>query len=50
MLISHTIQIVDRDQIQNGKNISGSISFTLKNEKKNEKNTDLVLTSFKVFA
>jgi hypothetical protein len=25
MLISHTIQIVDRDQIQNGKNISGSI-------------------------
>ena len=37
MLISHTIQIVDRDQIQNGKNISGSISFTFEMEKKRKK-------------
>ena len=41
--------MVARDQIHDEKNISSSISFTLKNEKINEKNTDLVLTSVKVY-
>ena len=49
MLISHTTQIIDRDQIQMKKNISDSISFTFKKEKKRKKNTDLVLASVKVY-
>jgi hypothetical protein len=49
MLISHTTQMVSRDQIHNENKISSSISFTLKNENKNEKNTDFVLTSVKVY-
>jgi hypothetical protein len=49
MLISHTTQMVSRDEIHNENKISSSISFTLKNENKNEKNTDLVLTSVKVY-
>jgi hypothetical protein len=48
MLISHTTQMVSRDQIHNEKKISSSISFTLKNEKK-RKDTDMVLTSVKVY-
>ena len=37
MLISHTTQMVSRDQIHNEKKISSSISFTLKNEKKKKR-------------
>jgi hypothetical protein len=37
MLISHTTQIVARDQIQNEKSISGSTSITFKKGKKRKK-------------
>ena len=49
MLISHTTQIVARDQIQNKKK-TFQVRFHLPLKKKRKgKNTDLVLTSVKVY-
>jgi hypothetical protein len=48
MLISHTTQIVARDQIHNEKTFQVRFHSPLKWKKKG-KNTDLVLTSVKVY-